>query len=363
MTAREDVRDVSTLNELRFLWLEITAKCNLVCTHCYAESGPELDVYGNMKYGDWTRVIDEAAILGCRSVQYIGGEPTLHPRLDDLVDHAKGQGFAFIEVYTNATRLGEKLLGCFQRNQVHVATSFYSDDPVVHERVTQGPGSWERTVRGIKSVLAAGLALRVAVIETDRNLGHGPRAREFLKTLGVQNIGTDRERGVGRGDRDQQDCEGEHFEELCGQCWKGRLCVTSTGEVFPCVFSRATPLGDVKSGLMGILRATKLIDFRQTVRALQERRRLAASTATPRVENVPYAQSASGEEGSSAGCSPAGCSPAGCSPAGCSPAGCSPTGCSPTGHGAEAYGGETLAGGRNTRRDGGILVAGGELTL
>lgn len=138
MTTAEIVHDVSVMNDLSFLWLEITAKCNLTCSHCYAESGPQVELYGNMTHGDWTSVLDEAAELGCRSVQFIGGEPTMHPRLHDLVDHANHRGFEFIEVYTNATRLGTKLLGCFQRSGVHVATSFYSDDPVVHEQITQG---------------------------------------------------------------------------------------------------------------------------------------------------------------------------------------------------------------------------------
>ena len=115
---------VSVTNDLSFLWLEITAKCNLLCSHCYAESGPRGDLHGNMAYGDWTRVIDEAAELGCRSVQFIGGEPTLHPRLADLVDHANHRGFDFIEVQTNATRIGQELVGCFQRNGVHVSTAF-----------------------------------------------------------------------------------------------------------------------------------------------------------------------------------------------------------------------------------------------
>ena len=106
----------------------------------------------------------------------------MHPRLDDLVDYANHQGFEFIEVFTNATRLCKELLGCFQRNGVHVATSFYSDDPVVHEHVTQGKGSWQRTVNGIETVLAAGLPIRVGVIDTELNRGHGPRAIEFLKT-------------------------------------------------------------------------------------------------------------------------------------------------------------------------------------
>src|SRR5581483_10691258 len=123
---------VAAANDLSFLWLEITAKCNLVCSHCYAESGPWGEVRGTMTDGAWARVIDEAAELGCRRVQFIGGEPTLHPRLADLVDHASHRGFEFIEVHTNATRLGKELVGCFRRNGVRVGTAFYSDDPAVH---------------------------------------------------------------------------------------------------------------------------------------------------------------------------------------------------------------------------------------
>jgi MoaA/NifB/PqqE/SkfB family radical SAM enzyme len=268
MTNADTVPDASAVDDLSFLWLEITAKCNLMCSHCYAESGPQGELYGDMAYGDWTRVLDEAADLGCRSVQFIGGEPTMHPHLEDLIDHANHQGFAFIEVYTNATRLGQELLGCFRRNGVHVATSFYSDDPAVHEQVTQTKGSWQRTVSGIESVLAAGLPIRAGVVETERNPGHGPRAIEFLKGLGVQNVRVDRERGVGRGKLLRLDGAGERYEELCGQCWRGKLCVTSSGEVFPCVFSRATRLGDVKHRLLGILQTAKLTDFRQKVRAM-----------------------------------------------------------------------------------------------
>lgn len=347
MTIAEYVHDVSMLNDLSFLWLEITAKCNLLCSHCYAESGPELELYGNMTYGDWTCVIDEAAELGCRSVQFIGGEPTMHPRLDDLVDHANHRGFEFIEVYTNATRLGKELLGCFQRSGVHVATSFYSEDPVVHEQVTRGEGSWERTVRGIETVLAAGLPIRVGVIETERNAGHGPRAIEFLKALGVRNVRIDGERGVGRGKRDHVVGEGERYEELCGQCWKGRLCVTSRGEVFPCVFSRATRLGDVKSGLLAILQTTKLADFRQKVRAIQEGGTRVSTTTVPGVPNGPRPTSASLRM-----CNPDTCGPGSCYPAaGCNPDTCGPGSCNPS------------SGNWPPSSKGGILVAAGELTL
>jgi MoaA/NifB/PqqE/SkfB family radical SAM enzyme len=297
------------MNDLSFLWLEITGKCNLLCSHCYAESGPQVDLYGNMNYGDWTRVLDEAGDLGCRGVQFIGGEPTMHPHLDDLVDHANHCGFKYIEVFTNATRLGKELVGCFKRWGVHVATSFYSDDPLVHEQITQGKGSWQRTVSGIETVLAAGIPIRVGVIEAEQNVGHGRRAIEFLKSLGVLNVGLDRERGVGRGKLVRLGGEEERYEELCGQCWKGKLCVTSSGKVFPCVFSRATRLGDVKAGLLTILETAKLTAFRQKIRAIQEGSSKASTTATPCAPNL------------SPSCGPT-CQP--CGPGGCGPGGCGP---------------------------------------
>ena len=36
---------------LRFLWLEITGKCQLECTHCYADSGPK-GTHGTMATRD-----------------------------------------------------------------------------------------------------------------------------------------------------------------------------------------------------------------------------------------------------------------------------------------------------------------------
>jgi MoaA/NifB/PqqE/SkfB family radical SAM enzyme len=315
---------MSATNGLSFLWLEITAKCNLFCSHCYADSGPRADLHGNMTYGDWTRVLDEAAELRCRRVQFIGGEPTLHPRLPDLVDHAHQRSFEFIEVFTNATRLGKELMDCFQRSGVHVGTAFYSDDPVVHEHVTQGKESWRRTVAGIETVLAAGLPIRVGVVETDRNRGHAPRAIAFLKTLGVQNLRRERMRGIGRGQLVRLGTPGERFEELCGQCWKGKLCVTSSGAVFPCPLSRATNLGDVKSGLGGILQTGKLTDFRRKVRGMHEGR-----SDTPRVP-LGMAMGA-GDDCIPDDCIPTDCIPTSCIPTDCIPTDCIPTSCIPTG--------------------------------
>ena len=76
-----------------FLWLELTGKCELECIHCYAQSGPS-GTHRTMTAVDWRSVIGQAAVLGVSMVQFIGGEPTLHPDFPGLLRHAIDAGQA-----------------------------------------------------------------------------------------------------------------------------------------------------------------------------------------------------------------------------------------------------------------------------
>ena len=233
-------------SRLDMVWLELTTRCNLSCRHCYADSGPAAPLQGPMTPDDWRVVIGEARALGADAVQFIGGEPTLHPHFRALLADAVKAGVSQIEVYTNATRLTDDLVGCLKDSGASVAASFYAEEPQVHDAITQRPGSWERTVAGLERALTADIPVRIGIIETVENRTQVPQAVAFLKRLGIHDIGIDGERGVGRGRRQTAGTEGEDLSQLCGRCGRRRLCITSTGAVYPCVFSRRTPLGDAR---------------------------------------------------------------------------------------------------------------------
>jgi uncharacterized Fe-S cluster-containing radical SAM superfamily protein len=307
--------DSVELGSLSFLWLELTGKCNLECVHCYADSGPRHPLIDQMKTSDWTRLIEEAAHIGCKTLQFIGGEPTLHPDLGQLCAIARDLGIREIEVFTNATRLDETLLDCFRDHKVGVASSFYSCDPNTHDLITGRPRSWAKTVRGFHKVIAAGIPLRVGVIEMDQNRAHCDEALGFLRSIGVRRVRVDRIRGVGRG-LVQVTCCGEEdspFDQLCGQCWKGRLCVDPSGMAYPCVMARRWPIADVRDGLAKVLASASLAHFRDEFR---DRQRDPAALAVP-------------QRSGRAGCSPdddSDCYPnSSCGPDECNPVeGCSP---------------------------------------
>ena len=254
---------------LSMLWLELSQRCNLQCVHCYSDSGPKMSARGRMADRDWMNLLIESRRAGCEVVQFIGGEPTLHPAFKELVSAAHALQFRVIEVFTNATLVTAKTCEFLRSLNASVAVSFYSTDAAKHRAITRVEGSFERTVRGIKNLVATGVPIRVEVIGGD---AAGFKASQaFLHALGVSQISGDRFRAVGRGNGITP---APQDHDLCGQCWRGKLCVTSTGNAYPCIMARAVPVGNfLEKGIVGLLASTPLLDFRSTMQATEEAKR------------------------------------------------------------------------------------------
>lgn len=229
----------------KFLWLELTGKCQLSCVHCYADSGPD-GTHGTMTSADWERVIDEAAHLGVEMVQFIGGEPTLHPDLPRLISYSLDRNIK-VEVFSNLVHVTEELWKVFGRTGVSLATSWYADSPELHQKIT-GRNTFARTKANIVKALEQSIPVRAGIIALTADQGIESAKRQ-LSDLGVQQIGVDNVRRLGRGNRPDRD-------ELCGQCGHGIAAIGPTGEVWPCPLSRWMPAGNVKNdptNLSGIL--------------------------------------------------------------------------------------------------------------
>ena len=247
---------------LDFLWLELTNQCNLQCVHCYARSGPRTGDRDTLEKQDYIDLLDEAYDLGCRRVQFIGGEPTLNRDLESLIVHADEKGFDLIEVFTNLTRLTEPLAALFKTRRVHVATSVYANVAGIHDRITTVPGSFARTIANLKKLVAAGVPVRAGLIQMEDNQHVVDETLAFLRELGVWNAGFDGLRKIGRGA-----CSSEsQMSELCGQCAGAKLCIGPDGLVSPCIMSKAWSVGLLsETTLSEITRSEKLLTTRRAI--------------------------------------------------------------------------------------------------
>ncbi len=222
-----------------FVALEITGRCQLTCTHCYASSDPK-GTHGTMTTAHWVRVLDQAAGFGAPLVQLIGGEPTLHPDLPELVQHALDRHLK-VEVYSNLVSVPSALWSVLEQPGVRLATSYYAPTAAGHEAVTRRKHSHDRTLRNIKEARRRGVPIRVGVIQVQADQAVSGAVAE-MRAIGVARIHVDQVREIGRGARGEK----PGVEQLCGRCADGRLAVSPDGRVWPCVFARWLVIGDIK---------------------------------------------------------------------------------------------------------------------
>jgi len=84
--------------------IEVTARCNLKCAYCFADSGA-----GSLCEPDLPHIRARYETLLAKAqtcnIQLSGGEPTLRDDLPEIVALGRSMGFEFIQVNTNGLRL------------------------------------------------------------------------------------------------------------------------------------------------------------------------------------------------------------------------------------------------------------------
>ncbi|GAA2268449.1 hypothetical protein GCM10010415_37650 [Streptomyces atrovirens] len=237
-----------------FLELEITGRCQLTCPSlCYAKAGPT-ESHGSMTADDWKRIISEAAEIGVKKVQFIGGEPTMHPEFEALVHRALALGLS-VQVYSNLYRVKPEHWRLFTHPEVSLATSYYSDVAEEHERVTGRKGSHAATRENIVKAVSRRIPLQVGIVEVFEGQ-RTAEARQELYDLGVRTVNIDRVRSVGRGE-----VHVPSTKDLCGRCADGRAAVMTDGTVTPCVLGRFLHTGNAKAdGLAAVFNGQQWAD-------------------------------------------------------------------------------------------------------
>lgn len=247
--------------KLDFLWLELTAACNSKCLHCYSESGPSRKSLDLVPHHRWLSIIDEAKAAGATDIQLIGGEPLLYPKWRDLVIKAHQSGYEYIEIFTNATLIDDECIAFFKQYNVNIATTIYANNASVHDSVTLQPGSFIKTMTAIKKIKEANIPLRIASIIMKANEQEVPNILKLYEELDMPDAYPDVIRPTGRGDdthllpttftkppikppfyTDETTFTASHT--YC-QCLAGKIAITSTGDVIPCIFARDQICGNI----------------------------------------------------------------------------------------------------------------------
>lgn len=95
--------------KLYSLEIELTRRCNLECIYCYNSSSKNPGI-PDFDFNLLKRVLREAYEYGIRSVTYLGGEPTLHSEINEIIKYTNNIGMEEVVLYTNGTVMNGRLL-------------------------------------------------------------------------------------------------------------------------------------------------------------------------------------------------------------------------------------------------------------
>ncbi len=166
----------------QIVW-NVTKACNLRCKHCYENAG--MKAKDELNTIDALRVIKKLADAGVVILAFSGGEPSIRPDIETLIHYAAKNGM-YVAMATNGTTLTkERVIRLKKAGLQYVQISLDGATAETHDNFRGIPGAFERTVRGIKNAVDAGLFVEIATTVTKFNYHEIPGIIELTDELGV----------------------------------------------------------------------------------------------------------------------------------------------------------------------------------
>lgn len=158
--------------QLRLLFWETTAACNLACVHCR-----RLDTASELGRDDLTTaqakaMIDSLTELGRPIVVFSGGEPMMRPDLYELAEYARDRDLP-TALATNGTLIDQTAASRIaQAGFRRVAISFDGPVAAMHDKFRGIEGSFDAAVRGLTLTRQAGVSTQINSTITRLNHHH-----------------------------------------------------------------------------------------------------------------------------------------------------------------------------------------------
>jgi pyrroloquinoline quinone biosynthesis protein E len=169
------------------LLAELTHRCPLRCPYC---SNPlELDrKSAELDTATWLRVLSEAAGLGVLHVHLSGGEPTVRPDLESIVQHCAAVG-----LYTNLITSGvgqavTRLKALADAGLDHVQLSIQAAEGGNADRIGGFAGGHAQKLRFAEATVALGLPLTVNAVIHRGNVGEVGALIDLAVALGARRL-------------------------------------------------------------------------------------------------------------------------------------------------------------------------------
>jgi len=201
---------------LNCLYFYLTEGCNLACRHCWIQPKfqGEGKVFPSLDFNLFKKIIEQAIPLGLTSVKLTGGEPLLHPNINEMLNYIKEKDLRLV-VETNGVlaspELCKKIKDC---KGAFVSVSIDGILPETHEWVRGVKGSWHKSIQGIKNLVAAGFRPQIIMSIMKKNRGEIEPLVRLAEAIGAGSVKFNLVQPTARGEQMHKDGATLTMEEL-----------------------------------------------------------------------------------------------------------------------------------------------------
>lgn len=165
---------------------DFTHRCNLRCIHCYQDAQKALP--NELGTEEAKRLVEELAGAGVVVIAFSGGEPLMRKDFLEVAAHAHRNDI-YVALATNGTLVTPEMAGKIRDAGVeYVEISVDGKDAASHDAMRGIPGAFDRTIEGVKNVVAAGFYTCIATTVTRANYAEVPEIYALASDLGVNRL-------------------------------------------------------------------------------------------------------------------------------------------------------------------------------
>lgn len=163
------------------LFLSVSNRCNLSCTHCMSDSSPAGRI--EPTHEQMLALIDEAADMGIFLIIVGGGEPMMRKDIWELIARMRGHHMG-VSLTTNGTVLRETDIANFIKYQVRANVSIDGGEEN-HDRIRVRKGAFASTVSNMRRMINAGIRPTIRFTLMRSNLVDVDAVLALSRELGI----------------------------------------------------------------------------------------------------------------------------------------------------------------------------------
>lgn len=252
---RQFILEKAPVPSLRYLELQITARCNLQCRHCYlGTAGVQ-----NLAFEQIMAILQEFEQMQGLRLLISGGEPLLHPDFWSLNSNLARFGFRSV-LLSNGSLIDSTTARRLNVHEVQISLDGIGGS---HDYL-RGSGSFDKAMQAIQELRLSGKDISVATMVHSRNLDDFPKLKTLIEDLGIREWNVDVPCAIGSLLEHEEvqvpyaeaapflkySFGGGLYSSSPGFACGAHLCtVTPEGKMANCGFFSNTPVGHIEEGL------------------------------------------------------------------------------------------------------------------